>query len=142
VWFCLVGVIGITVWRRRAQLIPQRGMGVRADIGRLRDAPRVRVRGLTMTAPDSARLALETVQGPDASDSGEPEQERAEDAPAVTLEFSIAINETEPGYPLLQEWMERQCILGVVLPPDSPLIRLRCLDDLQPLTLRRLDLPT
>ena len=51
----LVGVIGITVWRRRSQLVPQRGMGVRADIGRLRDAPRVRVRDLVMTAPDATR---------------------------------------------------------------------------------------
>jgi hypothetical protein len=141
VWFCLVGVVGITIWRRRAQLIPQRGMGVRADIGRLRDAPRVRVSELTMTAPDAARLALETVQGPDATDSDPAEEQRADDGPGVTFEFSIAINESEPGYPLLQDWIERQCILGVVLPPDSPLIRLRCLDDLQPLTLRRLDLP-
>ena len=94
-----------------------------------------------MTAPDTARLALETVQGPDGSDSDEPEPKPTGDGAVVTLEFSIAINETEPGYPLLQDWMERQCILGVVLPPDSPLIRLRCLDDLQPLTLRRLDLP-
>ena len=92
-----------------------------------------------MTAP--TRLALETVQGPDATDSDRAEDKRADDGPAVTFEFAIAINETEPGYPLLQDWMERQCILGVVLPPDSPLIRLRCLDDLQPLTLRRLDLP-
>jgi hypothetical protein len=136
-----MGVIGVTIWRRRAQLVPQRGMGVRADIGRLRDAPRVRVREFTKTAPDAARLALETVQGPDASDSAEPQEKSADEGTAVTFEFSIAINESEPGFPLLQEWMERQCVLGVVLPPDSPLIRLRCLDDLQPLTLRRLDLP-
>jgi hypothetical protein len=135
-----MGVIGVTVWRRRTQLVPQRGMGVRADIGRLRDAPRVRVSEFTKTAPDAARLALQTVRGPDASDSGEPD-EPADDDPAVTFEFSIAINESDAGFPLLQDWMERQCILGVVLPPDSPLIRLRCLDDLQPLTLRRLDLP-
>ena len=48
------------------------------------------------------------------------------------------MNENEPGYPLLREWIGRRAVLGVVLPPDSRLIRLRNLEDLQPLTLRRL----
>ena len=111
-------------------------MGVRADLERLKEVPRVRVGELTMTGPDAARLVLVAVDAEEAEGS-EPVAGNGTD-PAVGLEFEIEMNEGEPGYPLLQEWIRRRSVLGVVLPPDSRLIRLRSLDDLQPLTLRRL----
>ena len=114
-------------------------MGVRADLARLHDVPRVRVSELTITGPDVARLALVAAQGGDADiteDSAD--AAGADQGTSVGLEFSIAMNESDPGFPLLHDWIDRQCVLGVVMPPDSRLIRLRCLEDLQPLTLRRL----
>ena len=131
----LAAVIAITIWRRRAQLIPVRGMGVRADVERLRDVPRVRVSALTMTGPDAAELSLVAANGADEDEVGK----RNSTSGLVGLEFSIEMNESDPGWELLRDWIDRQCVLGCVIPPDSHLIRLRCLDDLQPLTLRRLD---
>jgi hypothetical protein len=138
VWSVAAVVIAITIWRRKAQLVSKRGMGVRADLLRLHEVPRVRVKDLTMTGPDAARLALVAadVNGVDGESE---ERERPHEEGSIGLEFSIEINESEPGWPLLREWIERQCVLGCVMPPDSRIIRLRCLEDLQPLTLRRLD---
>jgi hypothetical protein len=140
VWFILVVAVGTTVWRRRGQWISKRGMGPRADLERLREVPRVRVGELTMTGPDAARLVLVSVDS-DAEGAAEgtdgPVGESGGDPSAVGLEFEIEMNEDEPGYPLLREWIGRRAVLGFVLPPDSRLIRLRNLDDLQPLTLRR-----
>jgi hypothetical protein len=124
-------VIVITIWERRAQLVSLRGIGLRGDIELLHDVPRVRVRELTMTDPDTARLAMVAAHGHDDS--------YTDDRALVGLEFSIAMNESDPGFPLLREWESRECVLGIVIPPDSQLIRLRCLEDLQPLTLRRVD---
>lgn len=138
IWFVGACVIAITIWRKRAQLVSQRGMGVRADLARLHDVPRVRVSELTITGPDVARLALVAAQGGDGDATEESADARADPASFVGLEFSIAMNESDPGFPLLHDWIDRQCVLGVVMPPDSRLIRLRCLEDLQPLTLRRL----
>ena len=47
--------------------------------------------------------------------------------------------EDEVGFGLLRDWQQTQSLLAVVLLPDSPLVRLRSLGDLQPLTLRRVD---
>jgi hypothetical protein len=128
-------LVASTVWRRRAQLVPARGMGVRADIERMRDVPRVRVSELTVTGPECAQLTLTAAgaDGGDLPDAPEPAEGRVE------LVFPIEIAESESGFEILSDWRERQCVLGVVLPGDSHLIRLRCLEDLQPLTLRRLD---
>jgi hypothetical protein len=135
VWSVAAACIVITIWRRRAQLVSVRGMGVRADLIRLHEVPRVRVRELTMTGPDAAHLAL--IAAPDEGDGNGEEPAPPTEEGAIGLDFSIEMNESEPGWGLLQEWMERQCVLGCVLPPDSRIIRLRCLEDLQPLTLRQ-----
>jgi hypothetical protein len=136
VWSVAVVVIAITIWRRRAQLVSTRGMGVRADLMRLKEVPRVRVSDLQMTGPDAAHLALVTAPADDGDGAEAPEG--SDDESSIGLEFSIEMNESEPGWALLRDWNERQCVLGCVIPPDSRLIRLRCLEDLQPLTLRRL----
>jgi hypothetical protein len=136
VWSVAAVVIAITIWRRRKQLVSVRGMGVRADLMRLQEVPRVRVSNLKMTGPDAAHLAL--VSAPEGSGDGGEEPAPTKEEDAIGLEFSIEMNESEPGWDLLREWIERQCVLGCVIPPDSRLIRLRCLEDLQPLTLRRL----
>lgn len=136
-WVVAAAVIAITIWRRRAQLVSVRGMGVRADLTRLHEVPRVRVTELTMTGPNAAHLALVTATA-SGEDDTESEEMTYEEGP-IGLEFSIEMNESEPGWGLLREWMQHQSVLGCVVPPDSRLIRLRCLEDLQPLTLRRLE---
>jgi len=108
-------------------MVGARGFGTSADIGRLHDVPRVRVGELSMTGPESARLVLVP-----ASDAGG----HAADAEA---EYLVAIDADEPAFGILQDWQAKQQVLGAVVPNGSRILRLRALDDLQPLTLRRLD---
>ena len=108
-----------------------RGFGMGADIGRLReDVPRVRVESLIAVGPDRARLTLGSAHDPQEPGSG---------SSGAATEYWIAMDERDPGFQILREWLDNQSILGLVLPPGSSLIRLRDVDDLQPLTLRRLD---
>lgn len=104
-----------------------RGFGTSADIGRLHDVPRVRVGELTVIGPEQARLVLVP-----ASDAGV----KAADAEA---EYLVAVAADEPAFDILRDWQANQRVLGAVAPNDSRILRLRSLDDLQPLTLRRLD---
>jgi hypothetical protein len=122
--------IARAIWRRRAGLISTRGFGVRADVEHLHDLPQVRVSALTMTDANVARLVLAdaNTKGSDASDSNR-----------VELVFSVELNGSDRRFDLLREWLEDQSVLGVVLSPENQIIRLRCLEDLRPLTLRRLD---
>jgi hypothetical protein len=120
-----------TVWRHRDRITPLRGFGTAADIGRLRyDVPRVQVQELTVVGPDETRLAVRPVADPDDVGSGSDE---------AGLEFRVAMNERDPGYQILQDWLTDETVLGIVLPAESRLIRLRSIEGLQPLTLRRLD---
>jgi hypothetical protein len=130
VWLAVLWSVAILVWRRRRNLLTVRGFGVRADVGRLHDVPRVVVGELTMISPEVARIALQ------------PSSPQEQDNPrnrAVEGTFLIGLNERDPGFEILQGWLEDQSILGAVMPPESRIIRLRSLDDLQPLTLRRID---
>ena len=128
VWFvvCLVviGFILRAIWHRRSQLIPERGTSVRADVGALSDVPRVRLSDLQMVGTDVARIVFVPI---------DPER-TAESA------MLVSIGEREQGFAILRNWYEKGSTLGLVIPPDSRLVRLRGLDDLQPLTLRRVDI--
>jgi len=115
------------IWRRRRSMVGVRGFGPTADIGRLHDVPRVRVGELTVIGPERARLVLVP-----ASDAGV----HAADAEA---EYLVAVDAEEPAFDILRDWQANQRVLGAVAPNDSRILRLRSLDDLQPLTLRRLD---
>ncbi len=115
------------IWRRRRSLVGVRGFGTSADIGRLHDVPRVRFGELTVVGPERARLVLVP-----ASDAGV----KAADAEA---EYLVAVAADEPAFDILRDWQANQRVLGAVAPNDSRILRLRSLDDLQPLTLRRLD---
>jgi hypothetical protein len=119
------------VWRRRSRIVPLRGFGTAADLGRLRqDVPRVRVRDISVVGPDETRLTVGPVRDPQDPDLGLDDAE---------TEYRIAMDERDPGFEILHDWLSDQTVLGIVLPPESRLIRLRSVDGLQPLTLRRLD---
>ena len=118
------------VWKHRRSLVGRRGWGPRADVGRLHDLPRVRVERLTLEGPDQARLVLTPVDGGEAAGSG---------SATAEVEATVALDERDPEYRILEEWLGARSVLGVVMPAESRLIRLRSLDDLQPITLRRLD---
>jgi len=108
-------------------MVGVRGFGPSADIGRLQDAPRVRVSEFVVTGPERARLVLVP-----ARDAGG----HAADAEA---EYVVAVDTDEPAFEILRDWQADQRVLGAVAPRESRILRLRSLDDLQPLTLRRLD---
>ena len=80
---------------------------------------------MAQVQPGRVRLVLNPV--PDAS------------APVPDLEVLVDLGADEFGFKQLEEWMRSQSVLAMVLPPDSHVLRLRALDDLQPLTLRRVD---
>lgn len=126
----LTWLLWSAILRHREQVISVRGMSTTADVGRLHDMPRVQARDLTMMGPDSAYLTVMTTANPEGANP---------DPVGTEAEFLIAINESDPGFAIIQDWIERQSILGMVVPPASRLLRLRSVDDLQPLTLRRLD---
>ncbi len=60
-------------------------------------------------------------------------------AVSPTLEFLVRLDENDFGFRQLYQWEKSHTALAIVLPPDSRIMRLRSIDDLQPLTLRRLD---
>jgi len=109
------------VRRRRHGLVAERGISIGADLGRLGDAPRVRVAAVTTDGPTRVRLVLTPEGGGD------------------DLDFLVSLSDADFGFGLLRDWQRSQAPLGIVLPPGSRLVRLRSVDDLQPLTLRRVE---
>jgi hypothetical protein len=113
---------------RRASMVSVRGFGPRADVERLRDLPRVRVDGIAPSGNDRVRLQLTSADEVEAS---EPAQR--------DLEFWVALNADDREYAILEDWLARREVLGIVAPADNRILRLRSIDDLQPITLRRVD---
>jgi len=124
----VVVVVVVVVWaavsvvrRRRHGLVAERGISIGADLGMLGDAPRVRVAAVTTAGPERVRLVL------------------AREAGGDDLDLLVSLTEADFGFDLLHDWQRSQAPLAIVLPPDSRIVRLRSVDDLQPLTLRRVD---
>jgi hypothetical protein len=133
----LVLVLALLAWyvvsavrRHRRGLVAERGTSIGADLGALADQPRVRVRALAQTGPDRVRLVL-------ARDTGPGDAQCATTPP--DLEVIVNLRPDEFGFSLLREWELSQAVLAIVMPPASRIVRLRAIDDLQPLTLRRVD---
>jgi hypothetical protein len=123
------GIVSV-IRRRRRGIVAERGMGVGADLGTLRDKPRVRVRSVTMAGPGRADLVL--TPEPDPVDP-------PGFTPASDLVFVVSLQEEEFGFEQLEEWRRSSTVLAIVVPANSHLIRLRSIEELQPLTLRRVD---
>ena len=118
------------VRRHRRGLVAERGTSIGADLKALADQPRVRVRSLTKAGPDRFLLVLESEAG----------AETGPDAPAPTdVELLVSLREEAFGFDLLHEWKRAQTALAIVMPPNSRIVRLRSIDDLQPLTLSRVE---
>jgi hypothetical protein len=119
-----------TVRRHRRGLVAERGISIGADLGTLGDTPRVRVNALQEEGPDRYRLILTPETGPD-------------DEPSLTgpsdLDLLVFLREEEFGYGVLQEWKRSESPIAIVQPPGSHIVRLRSVDSLQHLTLRRVD---
>jgi len=121
VWFVIT-----VIQRRRRGLVAERGTSVGADLGTMNDQPRVRVSTVTRAGPDRVRIVLTSVGGDD---------------PVVPItadtELLVFLRDDEVGFDTLEEWKQRQKALAIVMVPGNELVRLRSIDDLQPLTLRR-----
>lgn len=119
----------VVVLRRRGHgIVARRGLSIGADLGALSDAPRVRIQSLAAVGPDRVRLVLapEDVQVVEAPTPGAPD-----------LDLVVWLREEEFGFGLLQAWQQGDRLVAIVLPPGGRLVRLRSVDDLQHLTLRR-----
>jgi hypothetical protein len=112
--------MAVRMLRRSHGLVAQRGMSVGADLGTMRDAPQVRVTAVTKEGPGRVGLRLTPV-----------------DTSRPVLEYVVDLGDDEFGFGLLQKWQQAGSALALVLPPGSQLVRLRSIDDLQPITLRR-----
>ena len=120
-------VVVVVVWAvvafvrsRRHGLEATRGISIGADLGRLSDAPTVVVQAVTTAGPDRVRVVLKPESGAD-------------------VDFLVSMTEDDFGYELLREWQRAGTTVAMVIPPDSHIVRLRSVEDLQPLTLRRID---
>jgi hypothetical protein len=136
----LVLVIVLFAWymvalvrRRRRGIVAERGMSIGADIAALADQPRVRVRALSEAGPGRAMLVLSPEGDTQAGDAYEGV------AAAPDLEVLVDLRTEDFGFRQLQEWQHSQSALAIVMPPDSHVLRLRAIDDMQPLTLRRVE---
>jgi hypothetical protein len=122
--------LGAILRRRGRGIVARRGMSIGADLGALADQPRVRVRAVTKAGPDRFHLVLTPEQG-------------VADGPRLTpssdLDIVVLLSEEEFGFRLLHEWKRSESSIAIVMPPDSRIVQLRSIDDLQPLTLRRVD---
>jgi hypothetical protein len=112
------------VQRHRRGLVAERGTSIGADLGVLGDRPRVIVREVTPLDHDRVHLVLV------------PEDATSGSAPP-DLDFVISLRQDEFGYDLLRQWQQATSVVAVVLPPNSTLVRLRSVDSLQPITLKR-----
>ena len=127
----LVSWYGVSLVRRRRRgLVAERGMSIGADLGALADQPRVRVLAVTTAGADRVHLVLAAETGP----SDNPQL-----TPSPELDLIVFLREEEFGFQLLHEWQRSGSPLAIVVPPDSRIVRLRSITDLQPLTLRRVD---
>jgi hypothetical protein len=98
-------------------------MGVAADFGVLGATPRVHIESITRTGADTARLVVRR------EGSDNPEE----------LTFVVALQEGEFGAGLLEEWRQADSSIAMVIPPNTHILRLRSVDSLQNLTLRRVE---
>jgi hypothetical protein len=124
----LVWCVVSFVRRHRRGIVAERGTSVGADLGALGDQPRVRVRAVTTAAPDRVHIVLTPDTGADGRGLAPPD-----------LGFLVALRQDEFGFELLHEWARTEQSVAIVLPPGSRIMRLRAIDDLQPLTLRCVD---
>jgi hypothetical protein len=123
----LLAVLAISfVQRRRHSFVPRRGISIGADLGAMSDQPRVRVQEVALIGPDRIRLLLT----PDRDDETDP-------TTRSDLEAIVSVGDDQ--LELLRHWQQSASPLAIVIPPESRLIRLRSIEDLQPLTLRRVD---
>jgi hypothetical protein len=133
----LVLVVLVLAWfavsfvrSRRGTLVAKRGLSIGADLGSLSDQPRVRVEDVSVIGSDRVHLVLTPEPGP-------PRDTRTIEP--SDLDVVVSLQHGDAGLDLLQEWRRSAQSLAMVVPPGSHLLRLRSVDDLQPLTLRRVD---
>jgi hypothetical protein len=123
----VVIVVALVTWAvvsfvrsRRHGLEAKRGLSIGADLGMLADTPRVVVQAVTTTDPETVRLVLTPDSGPD-------------------IDLCVMLKEGEFGFDLLRQWQRAHTAVAIVMPSGSHIVRLRSVEDLQPLTLRRVD---
>ncbi len=123
----VVALVVLIVWAvvsfvrsRRHGLEAKRGLSIGADLAGLADTPTVTVRAVTVAGPERVRLVMAPESGPE-------------------LDVVVALNEGDFGYELLREWQRSAATVAIVMPPASRIVRLRSVEDLQPVTLRRID---
>ena len=124
----VVSSIALLINRRRHGIVAERGMSIGADLGAMNDQPRMRVRSVTTTAPERVRVVLTPDSDPvDGTEA------------ASDLEFLVTLRDDDFGLGLLQQWQRSGASLAFVMPEGGRLVRLRSIDDLQPVTLRRVE---
>jgi hypothetical protein len=137
----LVVLVVATVRGRRRTIVAKRGIGVGADLGGLADAPKYLVRDVRVVAPDRSEVVFVPEDGSDVdgSDVDGSDEGGSDDGGLGVLRFVVWLGRDDFGYDLLTGWRDATARVAMVLPPGSHLVRLRSVDTLQHLTLRRLE---
>jgi hypothetical protein len=115
----VVAIVSV-IRRHRVSLVSRRGTSIGADLGTLGDQPRVRIREAVPDGAERVRVVLAPESGQD-------------------LDLVVSLTDPDFGLDLLQRWARAGTVLAIVIPPGSHLVRLRSIEDQQPITLRRLD---
>ena len=121
----LVGYYGALARRRGRGIVARRGMGIGADLGSLADAPRMVVATVTRVGAEEVRLVLRPEPGTGDEHGQSP----------AGLDVVVAIGD-DFAFQQLRTWQQTDTVVAMVLPPGGRLLRLRSVEDLQPLTLR------
>jgi len=124
----LVVWLVVGVLRKRSGIVARRGLSIGADLAAMADQPRVRVQAVRIEGPDRVRLVLTPEAGPDDGQGL---------ATSSDLDLVVSLHQDDFGFELLRKWKRSESSLAIVMPPNSRIVRLRSIDDLQPLTLRR-----
>jgi hypothetical protein len=122
--------IVVSFLRARGGIVSKRGMSIGADVASLSDQRRVRVVAVTSAGHDRVRVVLTA----EAGGARELQAQETDD-----LDLVVALDPSDFGFGLLQQWAQSGSVLALVMPDETSIVRLRSLDDMQPVTLRRVD---
>ncbi|MBV8951852.1 MAG: hypothetical protein JOZ99_13325 [Actinobacteria bacterium] len=115
----LVWVVFRTIRTRGHGVVSRRGTGVLADRAALAEQPVARVVSVVKAAEDRVDLVLATEAG--------------------NVPLAVNLGTDAAAFDLLHEWKRSGTEVAYVMPAGSHILRMRSVQDLQPVTLRLAD---
>ncbi len=124
----LVWLVVSTIRTRGRGLVSRRGTGIEADLGAMAGRPTVRVRSVLAVGGDRVELVLGNDPSSTTPGTGDAETE--------DTHLVVFLDANDFAFEQLHHWRRDGTELAMVMPPGSHILRLRSVDELQPVTLR------